>query len=43
MTRLLQNANGRFVDVTTAARLDGVSAAIAIAPADFDNRRTSTC
>ena len=39
MTRLLQNASGTFTDITAAAGLDGVSAVVAVAPTDFDNRR----
>ena len=39
MTRLLQNDGGRFTDVTSAAHLDGVSAVVAVAATDFDNRR----
>ena len=40
MTRLLlQNANATFADVTAAAGLGGVSAVVAVAPTDFDNRR----
>jgi len=38
--KLLRNdGNGKFTDITTAAKLDSIGHAVAIVPTDFNNRR----